>query len=345
MKLRLAIGVLSLSALAAPGYAQPAATPTYHLVKTLPLGAPDHWDFVHFDPAQDRVYVSHESEITVVDGNSGSLIGRIPGIAGAHDVATVPEVGRGYADNGKTGEVTVFDLATLRPVGTIPADRDADAMIYDPTTKRLVVGSGDARDASIIDVAAGKRLATIPLGGTAEGMALDGEGNVFINVDTANEIVRINLRTGKIDARWATPGCEAPHGLAIDVKTRRLFASCPNAQMIVLDSTDGHRVALLPIGRGTDSAGFDPLRKLAFSANKDGTLSIVAEQSPGSFVSLGNVRTAPGAKNMAIDTRTGRLFLVTATLAAEHPPKRQGGAPDYDFAPGTVALMILDPAD
>lgn len=298
---------------------------------------------MHFDPAQDRVYVSHKNEVTVVDGSSGALIGRIQGIAGSHDVATVPALRRGYADNGDTGEVTVFDLATLRTIAKIPADKDADAMVYDPATRRLVVGSGDARDASIIDVATGKRVAVVPLGGTAEGIALDGVGSAFINVDTANEIVRLNLRTDRIDARWGTPGCEAPHGLAIDAAAKRLFASC-RGRMIVIDATDGKPLALLPIGAGTDSAAFDPVRKLAFSANKDGTLSIVAEQGDDHFVSLGNVATAPGAKNMALDPRTGRIFLVTADVTAEHPPTRPGGPPDYAFAPRSVKLLILDPS-
>jgi hypothetical protein len=132
--------------------------------------------------------------------------------------------------------------------------------------------------------------------------------------------------------------------LAIDTSSHRLFASCRNAKMIVVDSNTGKAVALLPIGVGTDSAAFDPVRKLAFSANKDGTLSTIAEQGPTQFASLGDVKTAPGAKNMALNPQTGRIFLVTADVVAQHPPKRAGGAPEYDFAPGTVKLMIVDPA-
>jgi DNA-binding beta-propeller fold protein YncE len=341
---RLAIFACILFAAASAGHAAAPSPPHYELVKTVALGPPDGWDFVHFDPAQNRVYVSHESEVTVVDGKTGALIGRVKGIAGAHDIAIVPELGRGYADNGQTGEVTVFDLASLRPLAKIPADKDADAMMYDPATRRLVVGSGDARDASIIDVAAGKRIAVVPLGGTAESMVSDATGNAFINVDTANEVVRLNFRTNGIDARWATPGCEAPHGLAIDTSSHRLFASCRNAKMIVLDADSGKPLALLPIGVGTDSAAFDPVRKLAFSANKNGTLSIVAEQGPAQFASLGDLPTAPGARNMALDPGTGRIFLVTADVIAQHPPRTTGGAPDYVFAPGSVKLIILDPA-
>ena len=173
------------------------------------------------------------------------MIGRIPGIAGAHDVATVPALGRCYADNGKSGDVTVFDLKTLKTISRIPADPDSDAMIYDPSSGRLVVANGDAQDASIIDPAAGKRIANVALGGSPEMMALDGRGKVYINVASANAIVRLDLRTNAIDARWPTPGCDGPHGLAIDRTSQRLFASCRNAQMIVVDARNGSRLALL----------------------------------------------------------------------------------------------------
>lgn len=320
-----------------------ATTPEYRLVKTVVLGAPERWDYVTFDPAQDRVYVAHSTQMDVIDGSTGRIIGRIPDIAGAHGVATAPSLGRGYADDGKTGSVTIFDLATLKTLGTIPADNDSDAMIYDPVTRLLVVANGDAHDASIIDVATSKRLANVPLGGSPEAMVVDGRGNVFINVASANQIVRLNLRKRSVDARWPTVGCESPHGLAIDRVTARLFISCENAQMLVLNAADGRSLALLPIGHGTDSAGFDPVRKRAFSSNGDGTLSVIAEKSPNAFVALGNVTTAPGARTMAVDPKTGRVFLVTATVTSQQPPDRPGGHPHYVFAPGSVKLLILDP--
>jgi DNA-binding beta-propeller fold protein YncE len=341
--MRVVSTLCAMLALASAVGATAAPAPQYRLVKTVPLGPPDDWDFAHFDPAQERVYVAHSTEVTVVDGRTGALIGRVSGIAGAHDVATVPALGLGYADNGDTGVVTVFNLRTLKRVATIPTDKDADAMIYDPATRMLVVGSGDAQSATIIDVRSRKKLASVPLGGTAESMAIDGRGKAFVNVDTLNQISRLDLRTQRIDAKWPTPGCEAPHGLAYDPAARRLFASCRNGKMIVIDAVRGKPLALLAIGLGTDSAGFDPVRRRAFSANKDGTLSVIAEKGAMGIVPLGNVATAPGAKNMAINPRTGRVFVVTATVTAQRPPRRSGAAPDYDFAPGSVKLLMFDP--
>ena len=320
-----------------------ATPPDYHVVKQVSLGLPDKWDFVHFDVDTARVYATHSSEITVVDAKSCAVAGRIPNIAGAHDVAIVPALGRGYADNGHTGSVTVFDLSTLKTVGQIPADNDADAMLYDPESGKLAVANGDAHSVSIIDPKAGTRLANVALPGSPEMMAANGAGKIYINIASANEIVRLDLATTKIDASWKIPACESPHGLAMDRATRRLFVSCHNAKMLVVNAENGKVVADLPIGNGTDSAAFDPERKLAFSANKDGTLSVIEEKSADSFVALGDVPTAPGARNMAEDPKTGRVYLVTADVAGTLPPRKPGGDTQLQFAPGSVKLLILEP--
>lgn len=319
------------------------AAPDYHVAKEVALGVPDKWDFVHFDAQTDRVYVAHGSEITVVDAKNGSIAGRIADIAGAHDVATVPALGRGYADNGRTGSVTVFDLSTLKTVGQIPADNDADAMLYDPETGKLLVANGDAHSVSIIDAKAGTRLANVALTGSPEMMAPGSSGKVYINIASSNEIARLDLATAKIDADWKIPACKSPHGLATDRATQRLFVTCHNAKMLVVNAENGKVIASLPIGHGTDSAAFDPQRKLAFSSNKDGTLSVVLEKSPNSFVSLGNVPTAPGARTMAEDPKTGRVYLVTAGVAQTLPPRHPGGEAELKFTPGSVKLLVLEP--
>jgi DNA-binding beta-propeller fold protein YncE len=231
----------------------------------------------------------------------------------------------------------------LKVVGQIAADSDADAMLYDPQSGKLAVANGDAHSVSIIDVKAGARLANVPLPGSPEMMAADSAGKIYINIASANEIDRLDVASEKIDASWKIPACESPHGLAIDAATKRLFASCHNARMVVVNAENGNVVANLPIGHGTDSAAFDPKRKLAFSANKDGTLSIVQEKSPDSFVSLGNVATAPGARTMAEDPKTGRVFLVTADVAETLPPRHPGGDAELKFKPGSVKLIVLAP--
>lgn len=329
--MRLTAGLLALVFASATSL---HAAPVYHVARTIPLGSPEKWDFIHFDEQTKRVFVAHATEVTVVDPDDGKVVGHVAGIAGAHDIAVVD--GKGYADNGKTGTVTAFDLSTLKAVAQLPADNDADAMLYETRTHKLLVANGDAHSLSIIDLLSGKRLANVALPGSPEMMAADENGKVFINIASANEIVRVDPVAMKIDATWKEPSCDAPHGLAIDQVAHRLFVTCHNAKMIVVDAVDGRELAVLPIGNGTDGAAFDPLRRLAFSSNRDGTLSVVAEKSADRFEALGNVQTAPGARTMAIDPSTGRIFLVTADVASD-------AGSHMTFKPDSARLIVLEP--
>lgn len=320
-----------------------AAAPQYTQIRSVPLGPPTDWDFVHYDPVDHHVYVAHETQVTVVDGDSGKLIGRVLPIAGAHGIVTIPKLGHGYADDGESGEVTVFDLRTLKTLGHIPADKDADAMAYDAASGRIAVGNGDSRDISIIDPKAGKRLTNIALDGGPEGIIADGNGTLYVNIEDKRQIARIDLASEKITARWPVPTCKKPHGLAIDTRNHRLFSSCENRRLLVIDTDNGKVVDTLPIGRGTDTAVYDPKRHLIFSSNKDATLSVIAQKSADYYVFLGNVKTAPHAGTMAEDVDSGRIFTTTATVTATHPPHHPGGAPDFTFKPGTARLLMFDP--
>lgn len=314
----------------------------YRQVAKIALGLPNKWDYVHFDGKLHRVYIAHGTQITVVNSQSGQVIGRITGIAGAHGVATDAELDLGFADNGKTGNVTIFKLSTLKKVGDIPADKDSDAMAYDPTNHLLIVANGDANDASLIDVKARRRLVNIPLGGSPEGVVLDGIGYAYINIASAREVVRIDVTHKVISARWPIPQCVSPHGLAIDPENHRLFISCENSKLEVVDTNDGHIVASLPIGNGTDTAVFDAGRKLIFSSNKDGTLSVIKEKSPNDFVVLKNVHTAIGARTMAEDPESGRVFVVSADVAKIDPLGDGVTTFRLNFVPGTVKLLVFD---
>lgn len=313
----------------------------YRLVKSVPLGSPDHWDLLHYDPPTHRVFVTHQTEVTVVDGRSGVVIGRLPGIGGAHGVDL--GAGKGFADNGERGSLTIFDPATLKPLGEVKADADADDVVYDPASRRVFVMNGDPQDASAIDAADGRPIATLALGGKPESAVVDGAGKLYVNIKDQRQLVRIDTRSVRIDARWPIDDCQSPHGLAIDTASRRLFSSCMNSKLLVVDARDGRVVAELPIGRGTDSAAFDPVRKLAFSSNGDGTLSVIAERAGDQFVSLGEVPTAPGARTMALDPETGRVFVVTGEVAGSAPPKEPGHSPRFDYMPGSVKLLMFDP--
>ena len=290
--------------------AEPA--PAYHLVQSVSLGAPAKWDYVVFDAPSHRIYVAHSTEIVVVDATSGVVLGRVPGIVGAHGIAVVPEIGRGYASNGKKASVTVFDLATLKVLGEIPCAEDADPVVYDPASHRVLVMNGDAHSITVIDPASDRAVATIALPGQPEYAVADGRGDLFVNIVDRAEIVRVAIATAAITATWPLPACERPHGLTMDAGTRRLFSSCANSHLAVVDADSGRSVAGLAIGKGSDAAAFDPVRRLVFSSNGSGTVSVVAEGDAETFRSQGELPTFPGGRTMAEDSETGRLFLVAA---------------------------------
>jgi DNA-binding beta-propeller fold protein YncE len=340
---------LCLAALAATAALVPSmsraddAAPHYAITGVVALGAPDRWDYLYFDTRAKRVYVSHGDQETVVDGRSGKIVGSISDLPGSHGTVTVPGLKRGFSDSAKDKKVVVFDTETLRPLSTAQAGADADGMAYDSASQRVFVGDGDGSDVNIIDAVSGKNVVNLPLGGKPEFLASDGKGNVFINIESTREVAKVDARHATIAARWSIPDCESPYGIAVDPDSDRVFTSCTNSKLFVLDGSNGHIVASLAIGKGSDAVAFDPVHKLVFSSNGEGTLSVIAEKSADEFVLLGNVPTMRGARTMTVDPETGRVFLVTADIDHVDPPKTEGGRPRAVYKPGSVKLYFLDP--
>jgi YVTN family beta-propeller protein len=315
--------------------------PSYRQVKEVALGTPDRWDYVVYDGGQDRVFVAHGDRVTVVDNKTGTVAGNVLGTAGgSHGIAFAN--GKGYTDDGKAGTVLVFDPATLKVLKTIKAEPDADGIVYDPASKHIVVIDGDSGKLTVIDPVTDTVVATIDLGGGLEFGMPDGTGKFYVAGAEKAEIVKVDLKTNRVEAHWPLTGCIKPHGFAIDTAGHRLFASCPNKAMAVVDADSGKQIATLPIGEGTDFAVFDPVRKWALSSNRDGTLSIITEKGPDTFIALPPVVTAYGARTMAIDPKTGRLFLVTG--AYDENPSAADARHRFTLKPGTAKLLILDPA-
>jgi YVTN family beta-propeller protein len=321
-----------------------AADPLYHLSKTVPLGAPDRWDYVHFDPVDGRVYVAHSDRVSVIDGKTGAIIGTVDGTTGgSHGIATWHPGNKGYTDDGKAGVAVVFDLKTFKVLKTVKAEPDADGIVFDPSSGHILVIDGDSGKVTVIDPATDAVVATVEVGGGLEFGVAGDNGKFYVDGSEKSELVRIDTKTNSVDARWPMTGCTRPHGLAIDRQSHRLFASCPNKVMLVMNADTGAVVATLPIGQGTDFAVFDPIRKRAFSSNWDGTLSIVAEKPGDKYDVLPPVKTAPGARTMDVDPKTGRLYLVTADFDINEalPPTDRKR---YAIKPGTAKLLIFDPA-
>lgn len=319
-----------------------AEAPLYRLVKSVPLGAPERWDYVAFDSASGRVYVAHGDRLTVVNGKTGAMIGTVAGMpGGTHGIAFAN--GKGYTDDGKAGIATVFDPKTLKPIRTVKAESDADGISFDSTSGHVFVIDGDSGKLTVIDPKDDAVVATVDIGSGLE-FGLSGEnGKFYVDGAEKNELVRVDTATNRVDANWPLTGCIRPHGLAYDQSTHRLFASCSNKVMDIVNADSGAVMATLPIGEGTDFAVFDPIRKRAFSSNRDGTLSVIAEKSADKFEELASVKTEFGARTMAVDPKTGRLYLVTADFTVNEAVPASDPRHRYSVKPGSVKLLFFDP--
>jgi len=342
----------ALLALAAAAAAAERGAPDYRIVRSVPLGSPDGWDYVVFDPPSHRVYVAHGDRVSVVNGRDGSIVGTIDGLpGGTHGIAIAASAHRGYTDEGRSEQVDAFDLKTLRVTHSLPAQADTDALAYDPKSGHIFAVNGNPGTLTVIDPKTDAVITTISTGGKLEYLAADGRGHLFVNGNVQNLLVRVDTQTNAVLDHWPMGDCQAPVGLALDVKSQRVISTCRNGVMVILDATDGHVVANVPIGRGTDGAAFDPKRRLAFSANGlDGTLTVVREQDPDTWVAVATIKTAETARTLGIDQSTGRLFLAAAeidqaALAAQQAAPSAGGPPRRaPIIPGSLKLLFLDPA-
>ena len=292
-----------------------AVPPDYHLLKKVDVGGKGAWDYMIYDPAGHRVFVSRTMHVMVLDAETGATIGDIPGTEGVHGIALAPEFGKGFTSNGHTDTVTIFDLTTLKPVGEARTGKRPDAIIYDPASKRVFTFNSESHDATAIDASNGEVVATVPLPGRPEFAVADGRGGIFVNIEDKNSLGAIDARALTFKAAWEMPGCDGPSGLSMDREHRRIFSVCGNKTMAVMDADSGRLVATVPVGDGPDASAFSPKLGMVFSPNgQDGTLTVVHEDSPEKFTVAGTVKTEGGARTMALDEDTGTVYLVTSTV-------------------------------
>jgi DNA-binding beta-propeller fold protein YncE len=318
-----------------------AAQPGYSVAKRVVLGGEGGWDYLTYDGSSDRLFISRSSHVLVLDGNSYAVVGDIPGTPGVHGIAVAPEFSLGFVSNGRGDSVTIFSLKTLHKFGEIKAGQNPDAIIYDRASRLVFAFNGKSRDVTAIAAATGKVAGTIALGGKPEFAAADGKGKVYVNIEDKNEVVAIDARKLKVAARWALAPCEEPSGMAMDAAHRRLFIGCSNKMMAVVDADSGKVLATPAIGEGVDANGFDPETGLAFSSNRDGTLTVVHEDAPDKFAVVADVPTQKGARTMALDSKTHRVFLVTADFGPAPAATAEQPHPRPSILPGTFTLLVV----
>lgn len=303
------VAVLSLCSMV---FAAPAPSSGYSIIKKIPIPGNGSWDYLAVDEGGRRLYVSHGTQVEVLDVDSGAIVGKIENTPGVHGIAIAPEVGRGFVSDGRASTVTIFDLKTLKTIAEVPVGKKPDAIIYDPATSRVFAFNGDSNSATAIDAADGKVAGTVDLGGGPEFAAADGSGYVYNNLEDESLVLKINARTLKVEQRWPTSPCASPSSMAMDRPKRRLFIGCRSKVMAVMNADTGQVVTTIPIGDHVDATAFDPDSQLIFNSNGEGTITVIHEDGPDQYSLIENVKTLPRAKTMALDPRTHRLFLSTA---------------------------------
>jgi len=319
-----------------------AADPGLHVVKTYKLTGEGGWDYLKADADSRRLFISRATHVIVIDMDSGRPVGDIPDTPGVHGIALANDLGRGFISNGREGSVSIFDLKTLALISKVKAvGENPDSILFDPATKRVFTFNGRSHDSTAIDATTGDIIGKIALDGKPEFAVSTGAGEIFVNLEDKSELLRLDPKKLKIENRWPLAPCEEPSGLAMDIKTRRLFAGCDNKMMAIVNADTGKVITTLPIGGGVDANGFDPDSGLAFASCGEGVLTVVSEETPDKFSVAQNVTTERGARTMTIDAKTHQIFLVTAKFGPPPAPTADQPRPRPAILPDTFEVLVV----
>ncbi|MBV4357683.1 YncE family protein [Parasegetibacter sp. MAH-26] len=331
--LSLSTGLLLSSALINNIHAQDKP---YHLSKTFHIASAGGWDYLAVN--NNKLYVSHGTQLNILDKTTGDSIGVIPNTTGIHGIAFANALNKGFTSNGKLNSITVFDLATNNITNQIQVGENPDAIIFEPFSQKIITCNGRSKDLSVVDPQSNKVIATIALAGKPETAVSDGEGKVFVNIEDKSEIAVVNLKTMSVETKWSIAPGEEPTGLAFDNKSKRLFAGCDNKLLMVIDATNGKTIAKVPIGEGCDGVAFDNESKTIFTSNgEDGTMTVIKEKSTNSFEVINTVTTKKGARTIAIDEATHAIYLPTAEFV---PGPHEGKRPP--MVPGSFQILVYN---
>lgn len=316
----------------------------YYLRKSYPIGAvqgsnQESFNGIFVDSTNRRVYLTHGTELQVLDADSGAAVGTIPGFTQNDSIAVAGDLGRGFITDRAAGKVVIFDLQSLKAVGEAKTDAGVSGVVYDPASKNVFTVNGDGHSSTVIDAQSGKVVKTLDLGGVPAGLVADDQGTVFATVADKNEIAVIDSRQLAIKAHWPVAPAENPNALAIDRQHRRLFTTGRNLQaLVVMDADTGKMIQALGITAGAGSTAFDPDTGLIFVSTGEGVVHIFHEDTPNRFSALEAIITEYGAKTMSLDAKTHALYLDTANF---DPPPFYTEAPMRQPAPVPGTLHVL----
>src|ERR1051326_464509 len=317
----------------------------YHVIKRISIPGDTGWDYITADSEGRRLYVPHGIEVVVLDLDSGSIVGKITGQKGLHGVAVASEFGRGFISATDPGSVTIFDLKTLAVMNKVRVGDDPNGIIYDPKTKRVFSADRGSKRMTAIDAKTGKIVAmSEDLAGRTEHLAADGAGHVFLNMQDKGTLLKLNAQTLKIMATWPTAPCAQPSSMDMDRAHDRVFIGCrgDRPMLAIVNAKSGNVVAMQPIGPGVDALEFDPKAGLIFvSTGGDGVLSVFHEDSPDKYSLIENAKTLPGARTMALDHKSGKIFLPVADAGPVPAPTPENPRPRARMLPGTFSVLMV----
>jgi len=342
--MRLRLAVLALGSAIALQNA--AAGEGYKFLSEIPIGGEGGWDILTVDSAAHRLYVSHSTKVVVVDLEKNAVAGEITDTPGVHGLIPVPELQRGFTTNGKEDKTSVVDLTTLKTNSKIDTGKNPDAFAYDAKRGEVYIFNHSGTSATVIDAKNAKTVATIQLGGEPEfGVSDDAAGRVYVNLEDKSEVAVIDATKHEVVARWPlAPGTE-PTGIALDAAHHRLFATCHNKMMEMVDTTSGKVVASVPIGAGVDGCAFDDATQLAFASCGEGTTTIAKEEGPEKLTVVQTLKTERSARTMAIDPTTHRIYLPSAQFEPAPSPSPGASPTRPKMVPNTMKLLVYGPEE
>ncbi len=307
------------------------------ILTTFHITSAGGWDYLAING--DRLYVSHGTQVNILDKKTGDSLGVILNTTGVHGIAFNDKKGKGYTSNGRLNNITVFDLKTTKVLSQIETGINPDAILYDASSNKIITCNGRSKNLTIIDADSEKVLDSIAVGGKPETLVSNGAGQWFVNVEDKNEVVQINAKTLKVENHWALNPGESPTGLAINNKTKRLFVGCEKL-LIVMDATNGKVVEKLPIGDGCDGVAFDAESKMIYTSNgAEGTMTVIQEKSDGTYAVIDNISTKKGARTIALDEKTHLIYLPTAEFEPVPTDAPKGTRPK--MIPSTFQVLMV----
>jgi YVTN family beta-propeller protein len=324
-------------------YATAATEPPYKFLQEIAIGGEGGWDIATVDAAARRLYLSHASKVVVVDLEKNAIVGEIADTPGVHAFVAVPEVQRGFSSNGKESKCSVVDLKTFHTIAKVDTGENPDAVIFEPKRGEVYVFNHTGRSATVIDAGTAKVVTTIPLDGSPEFAAVDSTaGRVYCNLEDKSEIAVVDTAKHKVVARWLLAPGEGPTGIALDAAHHHLFAACHNKTMVTVDTTRGKVVATVPIGAGSDGSAFDDALQLALASCGEGIVTIATEETDKLSV-VQTLKTERGARTIALDPQTHRIYLPTAQFVPVPSPP-PGAAPSRpSIVPNTLKVLVYGP--